>query len=162
MITHKDRSSGIGVESLQCTVKDLAIWLVDALGLGNQDGVEHGRKGEAFQLAALHANGAIRDEAELQARGAKGRKGLCGIREQQTHTRKSGTVIIQQSLSQAGRKLELCDQAVEQFLPPWPIPVAITLYKGLNVLLLVYSPDEVRKPFPLISNEPIEASTAIK
>jgi hypothetical protein len=33
VVTHEDSSSGIGVESRQCTVKDLAIWFVDALGV---------------------------------------------------------------------------------------------------------------------------------
>jgi len=100
-------------------------------------------------------------QPELQARCAKGRECLGGIREQQTGTRESGAVIIQQSLSQARRKLELRDQAREQ-LVPWSIPVAIKLYKDLNVFLLVYSPNDVSKPFPLISNEPLETSTTIK
>ena len=42
MVAYKDSLSGIGVESLQRTVKDLAIWFADALGIGNQNGVKHG------------------------------------------------------------------------------------------------------------------------
>ena len=45
---------------------------------------------------------------------------------------------------------------------PWSVPVAIKLYESLNVLLLVCSLEAVRKPFPLISNEPLEASTTVK
>ena len=53
------------------------------------------------------------------------------------------------------------DHAGEQLLP-WSIPVAIKLYNGLNVLLLVYRLEEVSKPFPLISNKSLEASTTVK
>jgi hypothetical protein len=55
----------------------------------------------------------------------------------------------------------LRDQAGKQ-LPPGSISIAIKLYKDLNVLLLVYSPNDVSKPLPLISNEPLETSTTIK
>ena len=89
------------------------------------------------------------------------RQRLGGVREEHTGTRKSGAVIVQQSLSQARRKLELRDHAGKQLLP-WSIPVAIKLYEGLNVLLLVYSLEAVSKPFPLISNKPLEASTTVK
>jgi hypothetical protein len=40
--------------------------------------------------------------------------------------------------------------------------VAIELYEDLDVLLLVDGRDEARKSFPLISKEPLEASTTIK
>ena len=52
------------------------------------------------------------------------------------------------------------DHAREQRFP-WSVAVAIKLYEGLNVLLPVRSL-AVRKPFPLISNEPLEASTTVK
>ena len=64
-------------------------------------------------------------------------------------------------LSQARRKIESRGHTGEQRLP-WSIPVAIELYEGLDVLLLVRSLEAVRKPFPLISNEPLEASTAVE
>ena len=89
------------------------------------------------------------------------RQRLGGVREKHTGIRKSGAVIVQQSLSHARRKLEPRDHTSEQRLP-WSVPVAIKLYEGLNVLLLVCSLEAVRKPFPLISNEPLEASTTVK
>ena len=42
MVAYEDGLSGIGVESFQCTVKDLAIWFADALGIGDQNGVKQG------------------------------------------------------------------------------------------------------------------------
>jgi hypothetical protein len=36
------------------------------------------------------------------------------------------------------------------------------IYERLNVLLLVYSLEEVSKAFPLIPNKPLEASTTVK
>ena len=42
------------------------------------------------------------------------------------------------------------------------IPVAIEPDRGLNVLLLVYSLEELSKPFPLIPNESLEASTTVQ
>ncbi len=89
------------------------------------------------------------------------RERLGGIREEQTGTRKSGAVIVQQSLGRGRRQLELRDHAGEQ-LSPWCIPIAITLDQGLNVLLLVYGPEHVSKTFPLTSNEPLETSTTVK
>ena len=88
-------------------------------------------------------------------------KRLGGIREQHARARKAGAVIAQQSLGQARRKLELRDHAGEQLLP-WSIPVAIQLYKGLNVLFLVYGLEEVSESFPLITNESLEASTTVE
>ena len=91
----------------------------------------------------------------------EGRQRLGGVREEHTGIRKSGAVVVQQGLSHARRKPEPRDHAGEQRLP-WSVPVAIKLYEGLNVLLLVCSLEAVRKPFPLITNEPLEASTTIK
>ena len=44
----------------------------------------------------------------------------------------------------------------------WRLPVAIKLYEGLNVLLLLYSLEDVSEPFPLTSNKPLEALTTVK
>ena len=40
MVADEDSLNGSGVESLQCTVKDLAIWFADALSIGNQNGLK--------------------------------------------------------------------------------------------------------------------------
>jgi hypothetical protein len=86
---------------------------------------------------------------------------LVGIGKKHTGARKSGAVIVQQILSQARRKVELRGHAGEQLLPG-SVPVAIELYKRLNVLRLVYGPADVWIPFPLISNKPLEASTTVE
>jgi hypothetical protein len=161
MVTDKGSLSGIGVESLQGTMKNPAIWFADTLGVRNQDGVKHRCESQAFQLATLHSNGAICDQPELEAGCAKGRKCLRGISEEHTRFRKSSALIVQQNLSQARPKLEPRDHAREQLLS-WTIAVAIEPYKGLDVLLRVYSLEEVRKTFPLTSNKPLEASTTVQ
>ena len=85
-----------------------------------------------------------------------------GRRQGRAHRhRKAGAVIVQQSLSHARRNPEPRDHTGEQRLP-WSVPVAIKLYEGLNVQLLVYSLEAIRKPLPLISNKPLEASTTVK
>ena len=137
------------------------IWFADTLGIGNQDGVKRGFERQAFQLATLHSNRTICDQSELEAGCTKGGKRLGGVREKHTGTWKSSAVIVQQRLSKASRKLELRDHACEQ-LRPWTIPVAIELDKGLDVLLRIYSLEEVSKAIPLISNKPLEASTTVK
>jgi len=161
VVSHEDRSIGHRIEAIQGTAKDLGIWFADALGIGYQNGVKGRLESEALQLPALHSDGSICDQPKLEATCAKGRQRLGGIREQQTGARKSRTVIVQQSLSQARRQVELRDHIGEQLLP-WAIPVAIKLYEGLNVLLLVCGLEEVSKPFPLMSNKPLEASTTVK
>ena len=67
VVTHKDSSSRGDVESLQRTEKDPAIWFADALGVGNQDGIKQRQERQAFQLATLHSNRAIRNQPEPQA-----------------------------------------------------------------------------------------------
>ncbi len=85
------------------------------------------------QFAILHADGAVRDQPELEARCPKPRQRLGRVGEEHTGIWKSGTVIVQQGLSHAGRKLEPRNQISEHRLP-WSVSVAIELYEGLNVL----------------------------
>src|SRR5438876_9904 len=40
MVAYEDRRRWIGLEALQRTTEDLRIWLADALGGRNQDGIE--------------------------------------------------------------------------------------------------------------------------
>jgi hypothetical protein len=67
MVADKDGSGRLDLESLQRTVKDLRIGLMDALGRGNQDGIEGRRQGQALQLPALHTDGTVRDQPKLHA-----------------------------------------------------------------------------------------------
>ena len=53
------------------------------------------------------------------------------------------------------------NHAAEQ-LSSWSISITITLDKSLNVLVFIDSLDDVSESFPLISNEPLEASTTVK
>jgi hypothetical protein len=59
------------------------------------------------------------------------------------------------------RQLTPRDHTREQLLP-WTISVPIKLDESLNVPLLVHTREELRKPFPLMSNELFEASTTVK
>ena len=161
MVAYEDSLSRIGVESLQCPVKDLAIWFADALGIRNQNSLKQGRQSQALQFATLHADGAVCDQPELEARCPKPRQRLGRVGEEHTGIWKSGAVIVQQGLSHAGRKLEPRNQISEQRLP-WSVSVAIELYEGLNVMLLACSLEAVGKPFPLSANELLETSTAIE
>jgi hypothetical protein len=161
MVAHKDSVSGIDIEAIQRAEENLAIWFVDALGLGYQDGIKQGCESQAFQLPALHSNGSIRNQPEPSARGAKGQQRLSRIGEKHTRAGEPNAVVLQQSLSQARRKIHLRDQAGEQLLPG-SISVAIAVDKSPNVLLLVYGFKVRGKSLPLTSNEPLEASTTVK
>jgi hypothetical protein len=53
-------------------------------------------------------------------------------------------------------------RARDGFIALWTLLRCHMLYEGLHVLLLVCrSLEAVRKPFPLISDEPLEASTTV-
>jgi hypothetical protein len=72
VISDEDSELGPRTEALQRTPKDFRIWSADTLGVRNQDGIKDRRERQAFQLAALHANGSIRDQSKLEPRCSKG------------------------------------------------------------------------------------------
>jgi hypothetical protein len=161
VVSDKDSVLGARVQALQRAAKDLGIWFANPFGVGNQDGIKGRCECQAFQLAALHANGPVRDQPEPESRCAQRRKRLGGIREKHTGAREAGTIISQQWFRQFRRQPESCERAGEQFLAR-SISIAIELDHDPNVLRFIHRLQHAREPFPLISNEPLEAQTTVK
>ena len=103
MVAHKDGPSGTDVQSFQCSVKDLGIWFADAFGIGIRIVSKMGARARHCSLRLCMRMDPFVDQAELQARCAKDRQRLEGVRKQHAGIRKCGAVVVQQGLSHARR-----------------------------------------------------------
>ena len=133
VVSYEDGSIGHRAEALQGTAKDLWMWFADAFGVGYQDGVEGRLERQALQFPALHSDGSIRDQPELESTRAKGRQRPGGIREQGTGARKSSPVVRQQGVAQVRGQVEPREDAGEQVFAG-RMPVAVELDGRPNVL----------------------------